>query len=299
VPYGDRVFGWSGAGGYALPVMSRPPEFTVIVPTYDRAEFLGEAIGSLRGQTFGDFECIVVDDASPTSVTVPSDPRIRLLRRDANGGCAAARNTGLRAARGRFVAFLDDDDIYTPDRLAMVREALQDAQVVVCWRQGANGAPRPERPLQGDVSDAILDRMTPSPGQVTVARSVAPLFDERFPAVEDVDWLLRLARRASFATVPRVGYVVRQHAGARPHHGIEARLLASRQLLENHAPYFAGHPVAAAFRWKRIGLLAAQLGRTAEARRAFWRSFRLHPQAATLWHLVRQVGVRGDHEGER
>jgi glycosyltransferase involved in cell wall biosynthesis len=260
------------------------PEFSVIVPSYDRAGFLAEAIASVQTQSFGDFECIVVDDASPTPITVPVDPRVRVVRRHANGGCAAARNTGLRAARGRFIAFLDDDDTYTRDRLAMVREALERADVAVCWRQGVN-----QPPLKGDVSDVILDRLTPSPGQITVARSVAPLFDEHFPAVEDVDWLLRLAGRASFATVPQVGYLVRRHGGPRVNHGTQARLAASRLLLEKHPAYFAEHPAAAAFRWKRIGLMASQLGRAQEARQAFWRSLRLHPEPRTAWHLARQL----------
>jgi glycosyltransferase involved in cell wall biosynthesis len=82
----------------------RPPEFSVIVPSFDRAEFLGDAIASVQEQTIGDFECIVVDDASPIPVNVSSDPRIRLIRREVNGGCSAARNTGLRAARGRYKA---------------------------------------------------------------------------------------------------------------------------------------------------------------------------------------------------
>jgi predicted RNA polymerase sigma factor len=144
------------------------------------------------------------------------------------------------------------------------------------------------------VADTILDQMTPSLGQVAVARSLAPPFDERFPALEDVDWLLRLAGQAPFTTVPKLGYVVRQHSGPRARHGTAGRLSASRRLLETHAEYFASHPAAAAFRWKRIGLLAVQLGRTGEARRAFRRALRLHPEARTLWHLVRQLAVRAD-----
>lgn len=265
------------------------PEFSVIVPTHDRQHLLEQALASVLAQSFPDFECIVVDDASPAPATVPDDPRIRVLRLDRNGGCSTARNTGLRAARGRFLAFLDDDDTYTTERLEMVREALDRAPVVVCWRQRPDGSPRPEQPLEGDVSDVILNRMTPHLGQVTVARAVAPLFDERFAAVEDVDWMLRLARRAQFTSVPRLGCVVRLHDGPRLRHGTEARLAASRQLLGTHAAYFAAHPAAAAFRWKRIGLLAAELGRPLEARRAFWRALRLHPEPATVAHLARQL----------
>jgi hypothetical protein len=180
----------------------------------------------------------------------------------------------------------------------MVRDALQRAPVVICWRQSLDGSPRPEPPFQGDVSDVILDRMTPHLGQVTIARAVAPLFDERFAAVEDVDWMLRVAGCAPFISVPRLGCIVRIHEGPRLRHGTEARLSASRQLLDAHAAYFAGHRTAAAFRWKRIGLMAEELGRTAEARRAFWRSLRLHPEPATVRHLARQLVARTSRGAE-
>ncbi|MGH2727704.1 MAG: glycosyltransferase family 2 protein, partial [Actinomycetota bacterium] len=95
------------------------PLVSVIVTTYERQAMLGEAIASVLAQTIQDFEIVVVDDASPTPATAPADPRIRVVRRETNGGEPAARNSGLDAARGRYVAFLDDDDRYVPERLAI------------------------------------------------------------------------------------------------------------------------------------------------------------------------------------
>src|SRR5512144_2193690 len=94
------------------------PTFSVIIPTYGRAKFLSEAVASVLAQTCADFECIVVDDASPEPATVPDDERVRLSRREENGGPPAARNTGIDAACGTYVAFLDDDDVWVPTRLA-------------------------------------------------------------------------------------------------------------------------------------------------------------------------------------
>jgi glycosyltransferase involved in cell wall biosynthesis len=97
------------------------PTVSVITPTLDRLEFLRRALDSLLGQTYGDFEAVVVvDGPSPELaefVAGHPDPRVRLIQRDANGGVAAARNSGLDAARGRYIGFLDDDDLWLPTKL--------------------------------------------------------------------------------------------------------------------------------------------------------------------------------------
>jgi glycosyltransferase involved in cell wall biosynthesis len=263
------------------------PEFTVIVPTHRRAGFLDDALASLRAQTVEDFECVVVDDASPEPPALPEDPRFRLVRREVNGGPAAARNTGLQAARGRFVAFLDDDDLFTPERLALGRRGLASAPLTICWRRALDGSPGSNRVLEGDVSDSILDQTTPHLGQVTVERSLVPRFDERFVAAQDVEWWLRAAVVAPISTVPEVGYLYRRHDGPRGRNSTAARVRCSLRLLELHAPYFERHPRAAAFRWKRIGLMAGQTGDRRLARQALRRSLRLRPELATLWHLAR------------
>src|SRR6476661_8300940 len=94
------------------------PMFSVIIPTYGRSSLLAEAVASVLAQSFSDFECIVVDDASPEAPTLPDDLRLRLIVREHNGGPPAARNTGIASATGAYVAFLDDDDVWRPDRLS-------------------------------------------------------------------------------------------------------------------------------------------------------------------------------------
>jgi glycosyltransferase involved in cell wall biosynthesis len=109
------------------------PLFSIIVPAYGRPQLLAEALGSVLAQTIQDFECIVVDDASPSPVDVPDDPRIRLVRREMNGGLPAARNTGLQHASGRYVVFLDDDDLFTPERLSLGLDVLDQSPLSICW----------------------------------------------------------------------------------------------------------------------------------------------------------------------
>ena len=94
------------------------PLVSVIVPTFQRPEFLQAALGSVLRQTVKDFEVLVVDDGSAMDlaplVNALDDGRIRYLRHESNRGEAAARNTGIRGARGDYLAFLDDDDEWFP-----------------------------------------------------------------------------------------------------------------------------------------------------------------------------------------
>ena len=99
---------------------------SVITPTYNRAEYLGNAIDSVLGQTYHEFELIIVDDNKPDSearkatetvISKYTDPRIRYIQNPKNMGGAATRNVGIFEAKGEYIAFLDDDDMYLPDRL--------------------------------------------------------------------------------------------------------------------------------------------------------------------------------------
>ena len=118
--------------GAAHGAASRAPSVSVIVPIYNRPDFLQQIVGTLQQQRFPDWEAIIVDDGSSLDIAgaiAPflSDSRIRFLRLDRNAGAAAARNHGVAAARGRYVAFLDSDDLWHADKLGK-QIALLDAQ---------------------------------------------------------------------------------------------------------------------------------------------------------------------------
>ena len=109
----------------------KTPKVSVIIPTYNRAHLVGRAIRSVLNQTYQDFEIIVVDDGSTdnTEEVVKSfnDPRIRYIRHEENKGAAAARNTGIKAAKGKFIAFQDSDDEWLPKKLEKQMEAFDNA----------------------------------------------------------------------------------------------------------------------------------------------------------------------------
>ncbi len=100
--------------------MSSSPTVSVIIPSHNRAQYIKRAIESVKAQTYADFEIVVVDDGSTEdlqSVVTLCSPDIRYIRHERSLGSAEARNSGIRNARGRFVAFLDSDDIWLPEKL--------------------------------------------------------------------------------------------------------------------------------------------------------------------------------------
>lgn len=103
--------------------MSPAPLVSIITPAYNAADLIGETIASVQEQTFDDWEMLIADDASrdETCAVVEgfaaADPRVRLTRQARNGGPAAARNAALAEARGRFICFLDSDDLWLPEKL--------------------------------------------------------------------------------------------------------------------------------------------------------------------------------------
>ena len=148
----------------------------------------------------------------------------------------------------------------------------------------------PGRRLDGDVWHQVLDATTPHLGATAVRRSQLEPFDERYRAVEDVEWWLRTARRSRVATVGQVGCELRRHPGERANGtDVAGRLIAGRQLLDDHAEYFRLHPRAEAFRLARMGVLAAGSCRRAEARRLLIASLRRRPSALAARQLVRTL----------
>jgi glycosyltransferase involved in cell wall biosynthesis len=207
--------------------MSSGPKVTVLIPTFNRAHYLPEAIQSIFAQTFTDYELIVVDDGS-TDDTVAilagfRDPRLRVLRQE-NRGISAAMNAGLRAARGEYITRLDSDDVWLADLLACetaVLDAHPDVGVVYAKAQAMtkDGASREHHiglPLRYP-HDALLSLAW---GDSTcnialLARQVcfatAGVYDETLYTHEDWDMWLRVARRHRFIFLDRTLARFREH----------------------------------------------------------------------------------------
>ena len=254
------------------------PDFSVIVPTYGRPEYLDRAIESILSQSLQDFEIVVVDDCSPAPVSPSStDPRIRLIRAKQNGGPAAARNLGVEHARGRYLAFLDDDDIWLQSRLALAREGLRQAPVAVCWQYPGKG-----RLLDGKVYDTILDGTVPQLGATALHRRAWHPMPTDMRSGEDAVWWVETARRHPVKTIAQQGLDIRRTGEKARAHEIEARIIGNQAVISVLDDYFSGHPVALAHRWLKQGRWHGMLGDWKASRRAYLRAFRVDPSTIPL-----------------
>lgn len=196
---------------------SSDESISIIIPCFNGAETIGRALDSVRLQTFGNYEIIVVDDASTDRsaeiVETAGVQNLHLIRHDHNRGAAASRNTGIRAARHRWIAFLDSDDAWMPQKLAQqidaIRNAGYDAYACVSGfilHKGrlSTSVRVPLRP--GIFKKEIYFGCTISPGStLIVARNAFDrigVFDESFQRLEDWDWLLRFAAEFDMLSVP-------------------------------------------------------------------------------------------------
>ena len=180
------------------------PPVSVIIPTYNRAWCLAEALDSVMAQDFRDFELIVVDDGSTdeTPSVLARYPRCRVARM-ANRGVSAARNLGVEMARGRWVAFLDSDDLWMSRKLSCQMEFFAAApRALICqtqeiWRRNGkrvNPGKRHEKP-SGMFFERSLELCLVSPSAVMMERALfceMGGFDESLPACEDYDLWLRI-----------------------------------------------------------------------------------------------------------
>jgi glycosyltransferase involved in cell wall biosynthesis len=258
-----ELAGFASARAHSRPACEpSDPIVSIVLPTYNRAALLVEAIASVRAQTYRTWQLHIVDDGStdetPTRVPLDDD-RVRLIQCSHRGNVAAVRNTGLAACTGRYVAFLDSDDRWHPEKLErQVRrlEASPDAG----WCHGPftliDGVGRrvpmragPSwRPREGELVEAVLTTAASIALQSVLARTELAQrirFDERIPVVDDYDFLLQLALLAPAVAVGDVVLAeIREHphrmTNQRWNHGLGFAIAyrkAYRQVGDRHLRY--------------------------------------------------------------
>lgn len=264
------------------------PFVSVIIPSYNRAGRLCDAVRSVLAQTFQDFEIIAVDDGS-TDATLSalkqiSDPRLRVLRHPVNRGAAAARNTGIAEARGRYIALLDSDDTWFPQKLerqlAWLRQNAHQARAVCSGFElvlpGNRSVLRQSEPLLRQ-SDLYLGCRC-GPGSTLLAEASifgeAGLFDEALRRLEDWDWLLRCSQHTPIGVVQEplaVVYVEPRKRGLYP----VVRLAASHMQETWCSP--GGGAKSRLARRALVGTLRNELAAVAYSEGKFLRA---------LWHIL-------------
>jgi glycosyltransferase involved in cell wall biosynthesis len=196
------------------------PKVSVVIPAYNHERFIQAAVDSVLAQTHANLELIVVDDGSTDQTQVllkrlAAGARIpiRVLRQD-NRGAAAARNLGIRMARGSLLAFLDSDDWWLPGKLA-VQAAAMEAQPELLishtreiWHRNGQRVNQKKKhdPPDGDVFAASLGMCVVGMSTVVARRQFFDrygLFDEDLPCCEDYDLWLRAGSREPFLLAPQ------------------------------------------------------------------------------------------------
>jgi len=182
---------------------------SVIIPTFNREVWVTEAVRSALAQTFRDFELLVVDDGSDDATLealAPFSGQIKVLQLENQRGVSAARNEGIVAARGTWLAFLDSDDLWLKDKLARQVAFLQEnPALLICqtdeiWIRNGKRVDPPisHRKMGGNIFHQSLKRCMVSPSAVMLHRRLLDevgTFDENLPAAEDYDLWLRVAWR--------------------------------------------------------------------------------------------------------
>jgi glycosyltransferase involved in cell wall biosynthesis len=203
----------------------KSPLVSVIIATYNRSRIISQAIESVLGQTFRDYEIIVVDDGGSDGTEDLLRSRfagkILTIRKDKNEGLSAARNTGIKASRGTYIALLDDDDCWLPEKLELqvgLIEQRPSLGLVYCNSLTVNEYDEVLGELHGVKRGTIFQDLLASnclgpPSGVLIAKTVferSGYFDENLTALEDWDMWIRVAQlyEIDFVDRPLVCYRV-------------------------------------------------------------------------------------------
>lgn len=206
------------------------PRFSVVIPAFNREDCILAAIESVRAQEITDWEIIVVDDGSTDQtaarVEALTDDRIRIIRQTNRGG-SAARNTGIDAARGQFIAFLDSDDVWLPHHLSQALDYLeQDHTSRVCTytpvhvdRGSGINFKKPHRGLKE--GEHISEYLMSNRGFIPTITLVIPFemanivrYDEQLPSGQDYDFAIKLAAAdAQLIMLPEPGAIWKDQVG--------------------------------------------------------------------------------------
>jgi glycosyltransferase involved in cell wall biosynthesis len=272
------------------------PAVSVILPTFNRLEYLRQAVDSVFAQTFADWELIIGDDGSDSATlaylaAVARHPRVRVLRRSHRGNPGAVRNAALREAHAQYVAFLDSDDLWLPRKLevqvaALSRDPSRRWNYCAVRRIGMNGdtmtseSTRAWVPYAGPILEQLLtlEAVVPTPAVVAERRLVeeAGAFDEQQLYFEEYDLWLRLIRLSEVAVITEPLACVRSHD---EHYSADrvAVYQARSRLLDKVTAVATGARLRRALRTERarntVALAAAYAGRNS-------RTMAL----STLWH---------------
>lgn len=271
---------------------------SAIVPTYNRADTLPRALTSIFDQTRVPDEIIVVDDGSTdgTADVVRRFPQARLVRLDANGGAARARNAGVRLARGTLIAFLDSDDAWSPRKLErqLARMVQANAPALLCTGvlvhlpdgRAPIVATGPQHP-PATWSFEEFQNYAFATSSWLIARDALlalGLFDEKLPNCEDLDLLARMSGRYAIEVLPEQLTVKYNRPDS-----LDANLVRTAEsyaiLFSRHRELWARAPAALSRSYQRLANMHIRAGDMPKGRLALARAAMNLPWRLSNWAL--------------
>jgi glycosyltransferase involved in cell wall biosynthesis len=266
---------------------------SVILPTYNRERLVGRAIQSILNQTYANFELIVVDDCSKDNtksvVTDFQDCRIRYIWHEKNRGAVAARNTGIRVAKGEYIAFQDSDDEWLPEKLEKQMMAFDSASsdlgvVYTGYWLIANGiitySPILDdmKQIEGDIHDALLLTNFIGTPTTVVRRECfekAGMF-ENLPRLQEWGLWLKISKYYKFKFINEaLVNAYRQSDGISSN--MNAYIVARKYILDKYFEEISKKAKLLSRHYFEIGTLLCFNGEVDEGRRYFFRAMRTNP----------------------
>lgn len=247
------------------------PRVTVVIPTYNQAHFVTEAINSVLNQTFQDFEIIVVDDGSTANTKEALKKfagKIEYIYQE-NRGNAVARNTGIQNTKGEFIAFLDHDDSWLPDKLSIQMDAFSKNNGVglvytdcVAYDEEKE-LPKGDRDYySGWVFKHLFRRFFALPSGVVCKKECfdkCGLFDESFPTSNDYDMWLRISTEYKFLFIDQPLFKRRIHSDNLGSVAIELRLADKKILEKTYLQFKDSMKISKSFHRKRMSKLCKRI----------------------------------------
>lgn len=286
---------------------------SVIIPTYNRAKVISRAAQSVLDQTVSDLELIIVDDRSSDDTEEEvrklqaKDERVIYIKHEENRGGSSARNTGIGQAQGEYLAFLDSDDEWWPEKLEkqlkkFSESSPDDPGVVYCWKTiekaGVSREPiKVAQNFKGDLLELFLSGTGISTSTLLLKREVVEecgVFDPALDRLggQDIDFCIKIARKYSFDCVD--SYLVRKFIYQDNISNLKnaSRMIESRKyILKKYSREYQEHSRARSKMLRHIGTYYIFCDDISKARQYFVRAIRAYPwKARTYFNFIISLG---------
>jgi glycosyltransferase involved in cell wall biosynthesis len=291
--------------------MTTEPKVSIVIPTCNRPKLLSRALSSVRAQTFTDFELIVIDDGDKVRahdvVSEFHDARFHYVRNDPpRRGGSVSRNVGIQKAVGEYVAFLDDDDMWEPDKLDVQMRAFMTSDASV----GFSVTAVRNRTDEGEVINTVMDGVHDFlpilllrfkgflTSALVVRKSVFAaigVFDESLPSHQESDLLLRIAQKYKGLGIDTPLVIMNMETSRGEHIGgdLSRRILGRELLLKKHLMLYKDHPAKLSKHYFWLALWCRDAGLLTKAKIYFRQAFTLSKNPRYFYHYL-SMSLRKD-----